>query len=141
MKLYCANCGTPLKHIRKALPKLGVIVDLIDYHECSETPIPFDLANFPEAGKFVPIEGKDKFVKSLNDLKPTPPSRLSSNAEGKSLRPSSMTGTDDLRDRRFDKEDPKSTAPSTVLDQIKQMSGSIPAHDLKDDTTDSEMGG
>ena len=147
MKLYCANCGTPLKHIRKALPKLGVIVDLIDYHECSETPIPFDLANFPEAGKFVPIEGKDKFVKSLNDLNPkdnkySPIYPVGMNDDLRKPRRPSMTGTDDLHDRRFDQEaKPISTAPLTVLDQIKSMGNSIPAHDLKDDTTDSEMGG
>jgi hypothetical protein len=49
-----------------------------------------------------------------------------------------MTGTDDLRDRRFDGKIP-STAPNSVIDQIKQMSNSIPSNDLKED--DSEMGG
>ena len=138
MKFFCSGCGAQLNHIRKAVPKFGTILDLIEPHECLE--VAADPAQVIIAAP-ISESDRDEFVKSLNDLKPAPPSRLSSNAEGKSLRPSSMTGTDDLRDRRFDKEDPKSTAPSTVLDQIKQMSGSIPAHDLKDDTTDSEMGG
>ena len=141
MKLYCANCGQPLHLTRKALPKLGAIVDLVDYHECSETPVPFDLTNLPNLGEFVPIEGKQKFVQSLNDLKP--PSAFSRGfEEGDNLRPSRMTGTDNLRDRRFD-HDPevKSTAPSSVLDQIKAMGNSIPAHGLKDDTSEAEMGG
>ena len=137
MKFFCSNCGAQLKHIRKAVPKFGTILDLIEPHECLEVAV--DPAQVIVAAP-ISESDRDEFVKSLNDLKPTPPARLSPIAEGKSLRPSSMIGTDDLRDRRFDKEDPKSTAPSSVLDQIKQMSGSIPAHDLKD-SEDSEMGG
>ena len=140
MKLYCANCGKQLKITRKALPKLGIIVDLVNYHECSEEPIPFEIdpSIIIEAP---PVEGKDKFVKSLNDLKGQP-FKLVPRSEGSSLKPSSMTGTDDLRDRRFDQE-PKipSTAPASVLDQIKSIGNSIPSHDFKDDSTDSEMGG
>jgi len=52
-----------------------------------------------------------------------------------------MTGTDDLRDRRFDNDLQKSSAPNAILDQIKQMSNSIPAHDAKELPDDSEMGG
>ena len=143
MKLYCANCGKNLKVTRKALPNLGIIVDLVSYHECSEEPIPFEIdpKHIIEA---VSIEGKDKFVSSLNDL--IKPSHFLKqdlgNSEGKSLRPSSMTGTDDLRDRRFDQDTkPKSTAPGSVLDQINSMKNTIPEHDLKDEATDSEMGG
>ncbi|MBE3140243.1 MAG: hypothetical protein IMZ53_06640 [Thermoplasmata archaeon] len=140
MKLFCANCGKQLKLTRKALPGLGTIVDLISYHECSEelTPFHIDPSNILEAH---PVEGKDKFVQSLNDLKP-PQIIARGNSEGKSLRPSSMTGTDDLRDRRFDQDGKaKSSAPPNILDQIKQQGNSIPSHDLlKEDTTDSEMG-
>jgi hypothetical protein len=141
MKLYCANCGQPLQLIRKALPKLGAIVDLVSYHECSETPVPFDLSNLPLAGEPIPqVEGKEKFVKSLNDLGPSKPTFVPfERVEGRRPR---MTGTDDLRDRRFDQEEKsKSTAPISVIDQIKSMGNSIPAHDLKNDTSESEMGG
>ena len=104
MKLYCSNCGKLLKHSRKALPKLGLIVDLVTYHECSEVLIPFEIdpSVIIEAA---PIEGKDKFVLSLNDLKHP-------------LHPSSMIGTDDLRDRRFEQGKPKSSAPFSVLNQF-----------------------
>ena len=139
MKLYCENCGKQLKHTRKALPKFGIIVDLVAYHECSEEPIPFEI-NLSEVLEAAPVADKQKFVKSLNELKTT--ERIlgkSFNPEGRTLRPSSMTGTDDLRDQRFDK-DPISTAPSTILDQIKQLGNSIPAHDVRDEPTDSEMG-
>jgi hypothetical protein len=89
-----------------------------------------------------PVSESDRgeFVKSLNDLKSSKIPQAET-PTGRTLRPSSMTGTNDLRDRRFEGEKVPSTAPSSVLDQIKQMSGSIPAHDLKEDTTDSEMGG
>jgi hypothetical protein len=143
MKLYCENCGKQLKHIRQALPKLGIIVDLVAYHECSEEPIPFEI-NPSEVVEAAPVADKQKFVKSLNELKLTANVGREighSHSEGRSLRPSSMTGTDDLRDQRFDKDlKPISTAPSTVLDQIKQMGNSIPVHDVRDEPTDSEMG-
>jgi len=139
MKLYCANCGKPLQHIRKALPKIGVIVDIVSYHECTEVPIPFDIANFPDAVKFVPIEGKEKFISSLNKLEPSKPFIAKFEpVEGKRPR---MTGTDDLRDRRFDQEEKCTSAPNSVIDQIRSMGNSIPSYDLKDDTTDSEMEG
>lgn len=140
MKFYCSNCGKQLKHTRKAIPNVGVIVDLIAYHECSDSMIPFEID--PSAiVEAAPVAEKQKFVKSLNELKSTP--------AGKNLDIHSVTakkafngvGTDDLRDRRFEKEEASSTAPSGILDQIKQMGNSIPVHDIKDDTSDSEMGG
>ena len=142
MKLYCENCGKRLKVIRKAIPKIGAIIDLVSYHECSEEPVPFDF-NPDVIIDAAPVDGKQKFVKSLNELaRPISMKVGAAHSEGKSLRPSSMTGTDDLRDRRFDPDlKTKSSAPSSVLDQIKQIGNSIPSHDLKDDTSDSEMGG
>ena len=134
MKPYCANCGKPLHLIRKAIPSKGVIVNLVEYHECSEIPVPFDLSNLPDAQPFIPVAGKDKFVKLLNDLKPSPPADL------RDVRKPSMTGTDDLRDRRFD-QDIKTTAPLSVLDQIKAMQNTSPAHELQDDKSESEMEG
>jgi hypothetical protein len=133
MKLHCANCGKPLHLIRKAIPSKGIIVNLVEYHECSEIPVPFDLSNLPDAQPFIPVAGKDKFVKLLNDLKPSPPADL------RDVRKPSMTGTDDLRDRRFD-QDIKTTAPLSVLDQIKAMQNTSPAHEL-DEKSESEMEG
>ncbi len=141
MKLYCENCGMPLHHTRKAVQKLGIIVELVSYHECTEIPVPFDISNFPDAGEFKPFEGKDKFVKSLNELVPRP---LNKKEAPKGMDPSffskkrpTMTGTDDLHDRRFE-QDEKSTAPSGVIDQIKSISNSIPEHDLKDIEKDED---
>ena len=140
MKLYCANCGKPLQHIRKALPKIGVIVDVVSYHECAEVPIPFDIANFPDAEKFVPIEGKEEYISILNSLEPSEPFIVNPNSVEE--RGPRITGTDALRDHRYDRGEKRtSAAPNSVIDQIRSMGNSIPSHDLKDDTTDSEMEG
>ncbi len=122
MKLYCANCGAPLKIIRKALPKFATIVDLVAYHECSEEPQEIDLkavVNEP-----LPVEGKDKFVKKLSDLSKTPMTVTA--------KPGGIS-TEDLRDRRFERggdDQAKSTAPLAVLDHVKTAINSAPAHDL-----------
>ena len=130
MKLYCSGCGLLLKVTRKALPKYGTILDLVEPHTCLEVPVdPASIIEAPSIGEI------PKFVSSLNDLKPSPSNNL------REPRRSSMLGTDDLRDMRFDQQDKRpSTAPSSVLDQIKQMGNSIPSHEMKDGHTDSEMG-
>jgi hypothetical protein len=103
------------------LPKFATIVDLVVYHECLEEPAEIDLkavANEP-----LPIPGKDKFVKKLYDLNPAPPSSIGS------------VGTDNLRDRRFEKDpdtQAKSTAPLSILSHIKTSVNSSPAHDLEE---------
>ena len=142
---HCANCGTRLHTFRKAIPSLGTIVDIIEYHECAEELIPYDPAADQIESHPVPIEGKQKFVLSLNDL--LPPKRMEAMTEThkenygsqnssepeKPVKLSSMTGTDNLRDRRFDAEEPvKSTAPSGVLNILREMQNSIPDHELKD---------
>jgi hypothetical protein len=109
-----------------------------------ETPV--DPSTLDLAAPLPPGE-VDKFVQSLNGLKPsgTETGRSfhgkSNISEGESIRPSRMIGTDNLRDRRFEHDEVTTTAPSSVLDQIKAMSNSLPAHDIKDDGSDSEMGG
>ena len=110
--VYCSECGTKLNITRKALKGYCTIIDLIPPHECPEEPIDLDLT--PQE---VPVDtraGEGKFVKNLNDL---------------SLRPS--VSTLDLRDRRKE-VDIKSSAPSSVIQQMKQMQNSTPAKDLID---------
>jgi len=137
MKLYCSNCGMLLQHIRKALPKLGIIVDLVSYHECLEIPMPFCPSSSPATTKFKPIEGKEKFIQSLNELAiPNKPINKFEPVKGKRPR---MIGTDNLRDRRFDQESKEnSSAPPNIIGQIKTQGNSIPLHSFKDDS-DSEM--
>jgi len=127
MKLYCANCGKRLQITRIALPKYSTIVDAAQWHECSADIIPIEL----QTNEFAPIkEGKDKFVQSLNDLRPLRSVPIS---EGKVIRPSSMTGTDTLRDQRVGLEDqPKSSAPTSVLSMIERMHPTEPANELNE---------
>jgi hypothetical protein len=133
MKLYCASCGKQLFLIRKAMPKFGIIIDIVAYHECAEEPIPFDLNS---TTKYVPVEEKDKWVQSLNALEPSrnqafkAPQKEEQVGERKGF---GSVGTDDLRDRRFDTTKPlQSTAPQTIAEQIRLMSNSIPANEVKD---------
>lgn len=129
MKFFCSNCGIQLNYTRKAVPKFGTIINLIDPHKCLEIPVdPAEVivfSSFPQESQ--------KFVESLNKLKLT-----REEIKEKPLNSSSIS-TADLRDRRFEKEESKSTAPSTVLSQIKQMTGSAPAHDIRE-SEDFEMG-
>lgn len=159
---YCANCGAALSITRKALPQIGIVVDLVNFHECTESPVPFDpQCPSPNA---VPIAGKDAFLQSLNSVKYSKPAavQMPEKTDAQSLLPLRQdphkqfareafkgVGTDDLRDRRFDNEkDLKSTAPDSVADQIRLMANSIPSNELdgiprglqKDETDSVEMG-
>lgn len=114
--VYCANCGTKLAISRKALPKYGKIIDIVEYHVCPDEPIPLDLTP-NEVPPFVEVKEKNKFVQNLNDLK-------SQSILG-------TIGTNSLRDRR--EEAPvKSLAPSAILDSINNSLHTPLAHDLED---------
>ena len=131
---YCAHCGKHLLVTRKALPKYATIIELVHYHECSAEPLELDI-NPTEETRVVPIQGKDKFVQSLNKLIPPLTGAslgdIHKQTATEMLKRSSMTSTADLRDRRFDAEEPvKSTAPGTVLSMLKGMQNSIPSREL-----------
>jgi len=108
MIVYCSNCGLALNTARKAMPKYGRIIELIDPHVCSDKVQEFNLTPNP-----VPVyvdQPKGKFVEILNELQP-------STALG-------AISTMDLRDRRQSadvRSDIDSTAPITLLDQLKQQ--------------------
>jgi len=114
--VYCANCGTKLSISRKALPKYGKIIDVVEYHTCPDEPIPLDLTP-NEVPPFVEMKEKNKFVQNLNDLKSQ--SILGS------------IGTNALRDRR--EETPiKSSAPASIIDSIGKDIHTTPAHNIED---------
>lgn len=100
--VYCAACGTKLPIMRKALPKFGAIIDIVQVHTCPDSPIEFDLKPVD-----VPIFVTGKFVQKLNELQPPP-------------KPLGMIGTDDLKDRRAP-EHIKSSAPSSLLDSMRRQ--------------------
>lgn len=115
--VYCSNCGAKLPRYRKAVKGLGKIIDIVDPHVCTEEPMPLDLT-ISEVVEYTE-EPTGKFVEKLNDLKP-----------------SGMLGsvsTADLRDRRPSAQ-VKTSAPESVLDQIKNMTPSTPEKELKDES-------
>jgi hypothetical protein len=117
--VYCANCGKRLNIKRKGLKKYAAIIDIVEYHECGEM-VEFDLKPV-DIPTFTEVEGKNKFVKKLNKLQPSPNIG------------SISTGT--LKDRRFEseeKQEKKSSAPDSVQQMLKTMMNSEPAHELKE---------
>ncbi len=122
--VYCANCGTRLSIMRKAMPKYGKIIDIVEYHECPDEPIeinlePVDIPNFIET------KDKNKFVQQLNDLQP--PSILSSIGS-------------DLKDKRKTenvKGPNLSSAPTGLSDLIDSMQNSIPEGDIGKEPNDA----
>jgi hypothetical protein len=105
--VYCAQCGTRIEVYRKALKGYGRIIEIIEPHECLETPVDLDLTPLE-----IPKKSADgEFVQKLDDLRPA------------------SVSTADLRDRR-PSADVKSSAPLGILDQVKAAIPSQPAHDL-----------
>lgn len=115
--VYCSNCGTRLEITRKALKDYGRIIDLIEAHECPDEPVDLDLS--PSE---VPIkkEVEGKFVQKLNDLKQSP-----------------QVSTMDLRDRRKESE-VKTTAPASIIEQMKQAAPSVPTNEIGGEPEGSE---
>lgn len=134
--VYCSECGTTIQIMRKAMPRFGRIIDLIEPHICLEIPIKIDLKVNP-----VPMfvqEPKGKFVQILNDLQPGPgvwPEPGGFPEAGQSVPPGTI-GTDDLRDRR-DTGSIKSTAPRSILSGVKSLDNTTPTHDLSDPEIDN----
>lgn len=120
--VYCANCGTRLQIMRKALPKYARIIDLVEYHECPDEPVPFDLTP-EEVPVFAPeIKGeKAKFVQKLNDLSPQSIIGAMSSV--------------DMRDRRNAadlRSEISSTAPKGLIKNLLNLPNSSPTHDLEE---------
>jgi len=113
-QFFCSNCGKKLDVKPKAIPRAGIVISLVQYHECSSEVQEFTV----DLGAPIladAVAGKDKFVQSLNRLKPL-----------------GMISTNELRDRRFEKDDNevKSTAPNMVREMLNRMMPTTPAHDI-----------
>jgi hypothetical protein len=99
-QFYCSKCGIELIHSRKAVPGRGVILDLIDPHECEGYAIKSDKFDSPT-------------VKDLLEKMPA----LGATTEAKSQeRHTGFRST--LSDRRGQSS---STAPKSLIDNIKSM--------------------
>ena len=117
-KLYfCANCAKRIDVYRKALPTYNAIVELVVPHTCTKNPVKFDLTPV-DLPKFGPSENDNKFVKKLNNLRPPKP-------------PSIEDNNIDLRDRR-PPDQVKSTAPASVINNLRGMQNTTPERDFSD---------
>lgn len=117
--VYCSNCGKKLSIFRKALPKYGTIVNLVEYHECTEEPVEFDLTPV-DVPIYTLTEGKNKFVQKLNEL----------------ASPRKTVFERDVRDRRSE-DATKSTAPKSLLGVVQSIPNSQPTHDIVEPEEDS----
>lgn len=108
--VYCSSCGKLLSITRRALPKYGRIIELVEWHECLHEPIALDLIPNPVPSY---VESKhSKFVQYLNELQPPP--ALGTLSSG------------DFRDRRHAenvKSEIDSTAPVGILNKFKSTQG------------------
>ena len=117
MKLiYCTKCGKKLPVYRKALPNFGRIIDLVEPHTCGEMVEEFDLSPINIPATVIPDKGNE-FVQKLNGLSPTK--------------------ANDIPDRRDlsnveDKRKVKTTAPKSLLDQVKSFGNSNPEGNIDD---------
>jgi hypothetical protein len=123
-KIYCANCGIELRQFRKAIRSKGIIVDMVEPHSCTEITDPKTLAsrevvpvNVPETtrGDINKMFNSFKFVKKLNKL-------------------DEKKASGDLRhSESLRKEKETSSAPASLIDQLKQIPSSQIDHTKIDD--------
>lgn len=129
--LYCARCGLEVFWTRRALPRMGIILDLVEPHECSdEVTLPEGVNEVPAPIQRTKPTNLDtmfadfKFGKKLNDLEPAPVPAANPLNEGPG----------DKRPKKGEREElVTSTAPIGVLDSVKSA---IPTNIGMQSTTD-----
>ena len=115
--VYCSKCGTRLAITRKALPKYGKIINIINPHECPDEPVELNLTPIDIPIPSATGEGENTFVHNLNKLQ------------------SLSTDTDNLMDRRKAEniKGESSSAPRTLLDNIQSMHNTAPVNDVRNE--------
>ena len=98
-KFYCSKCGIELKHERKAVSGRGIILDLIEPHECEGFSIK---------------SNNDKLTVEdiINNLQTPTPVPVSGNVSSKSYK------NNPISDKRTDIK--TSSAPENLLDSIRR---------------------
>ena len=122
--VYCSNCGTRLNVLRKAMPKYGAVVNVVEYHECPDEVVELDLTPV-DIPTFDPPKDKDQFVQKLNELNPLSQTNLLGGGE-----------LGDRRDKEHVKSDITSTAPGNLLTNMESMNPSTPAHETDEEPDD-----
>jgi hypothetical protein len=106
-QIFCSKCNTQLIINLKALKQFGVVIGTVDPHTCPDIPL-----ELPFQSVTVPIFDGKKSVQKLDKQRPS-------------------IGTDTLGDRRSAEhiKQSDSTAPFTLLQQMRDMHNSTPAND------------
>jgi hypothetical protein len=122
--LYCAQCGLELLHTRVVIRNQGRIIDVVEPHNCPETTTDIPTDDKPTPSEIVPKDRAQppnvsamfkafKFVKNIDNLSPKDP------------RHTEMDDLDEVNygDRRPEKHKKPitSTAPRSILDEVKKM--------------------
>ena len=116
--IYCSACGHKSLVHRKALPNFGKIIDVIEPHVCTEEVQELDLK--PMEVPTQPLKGSNKFVDYLNELKP----------KVKDI----FEPTGDKRSKEFI----KSSAPESIISNLKSLQNLTPSRDVKGFSLDSD---
>ena len=125
--IYCSKCGLKLNLTRKAYPKHGIVVDLVDPHECLEIPIePEVLAKSPRFEVFGEEPARLPYKGRFD------PRGISSGPKP------GMLDSEGLKDRRFEVNE-KSTAPVSLLKNMGTMRNATPENPLVDEPTAAEL--
>lgn len=119
-KFYCAKCGLKLEIFQKAIPHKGIIMNLVEPHECLvniDNVIADEKDPFAGKGAFEILdESKEKKLDELFDSFPFVKSLNKATAEHEVV----TQETGDKRDKEhLRKELVTSTAPLNVLDKVK----------------------
>ena len=117
--IYCSACGHKSLVHRKALPNFGRIIDITEPHVCTEEIQELDLK--PMEVPTQTIKGENnKFVDKINELKP----------KTKDI----FEPTGDKRSKEFI----KSSAPESIISNIRSLQNITPSRDVKDFSLDSD---
>ena len=128
--VFCAQCGTKIEVLRKAVPALGKVFDIIRPHNCKEAtneePADETMQKMVRNEKAAPpnldkIFDSFKYVQKLNDLEPVKNDPVMEDQSDKRSK-------DHLR-----KELPVSTAPPNLLRNIANIPHTSPAGDINEE--------
>lgn len=117
--IYCAVCGQELKQGRKAIPKKGIIVDLVWPHDC-------------EGGVISEDGPKQNILDVLNSIKDTARTVERAEERGPARNPF-LDGPTDGRDKDSLAKPVTSTAPTGVKNAVKNMQNTVPEGEIEED--------
>ena len=117
--IYCSACGHKSLVYRKALPNFGRIIDITEPHVCTEEVQELDLKPMEVPNQ--PIKNENnKFIEKINELNPKPKNVFEP--------------TGDKRPKEFI----KSSAPESIISNLKSLQNLTPSRDVKGFSLDSD---